>query len=363
MKVLLLSCFTGEGHNSAARAIMTELTRRGIAHQMKDPTSFHGPRAERFVSSCYNGMIRHVPRAFGVIYRLGDWYDRTGLPSPIYHANATYAGALYDFIRQEGFDRVICTHLYGMEAMTAIRQQLGGRIATYGVLTDYTPIPFLCETVLDGYCIPHEALREAMIARGAPADRLYATGIPVDPSFAQPISRQEARDRLHLPKDPSIFLVMSGGIGGGDVAGLCRQLLQAGSAKIAVLTGHNQVLRQKLSVLDPRILAIPFTREVALYMKAADVLLSKPGGLSSTEAVTAQVPLVHVGAIPGCETANVKFFSRMGMSLAARNAEQAATLAQYLLDTPQAAAQMRQCQAAMPRNAASQIVDLVTSCG
>ena len=84
MKVLLLSCFTGEGHNSAARAIQEELDARGIENKLMDPVLLHGRRAQRFVSSFYNNMIRTMPGTFGALYKVGAAYDATGITSPVY---------------------------------------------------------------------------------------------------------------------------------------------------------------------------------------------------------------------------------------------------------------------------------------
>ena len=121
MNVLILSCHTGDGHNSAALAIAEALTAQGAQWGLADPVAFKSERARRFVAGFYTGMVRKVPLAFGALYKVGRIYSNTGVTSPVYYANATYAGRLYDYIREQGFDAVISTHLYGMEAMTAVR--------------------------------------------------------------------------------------------------------------------------------------------------------------------------------------------------------------------------------------------------
>lgn len=166
MKVLILTCNTGEGHNHAAYAIAEELTDRGIPCEIADPVGFRGERAKKLVAGAYNGMIKKVPRAFNAVYRLGELYSDSNLPSPIYFANSLYAQKLKDYILESGFDRIVCTHLYAMEAMTAIGKKYGCHIPCFGVLTDYTCVPFFAENQMDGYFIPHEGLCRELVEKG-----------------------------------------------------------------------------------------------------------------------------------------------------------------------------------------------------
>ena len=165
MKVLILSCDTGEGHNSAAAAVAGALTQRGIESHVFDPLVLAGKYAERFVSGAYTAIMKKAPSAFNALYRAGDIYSSTGITSPVYHANARYAANLRAFIETNGYDRVVCTHLYPMETLTAIRKSGDFTVPCYGVLTDYTCIPFLAETDLDGYFIAHEDLRAELVER------------------------------------------------------------------------------------------------------------------------------------------------------------------------------------------------------
>ena len=365
MKVLIMSCSTGEGHNSAARAIKEEFDARGIENALKDPVSFGGKSAQHAVASGYNNIIRISPPVFGAIYKLGALYYSTGITSPIYAANASYSRALYDYVCEGGFDAIVSSHLYGMEATAAMRKRFGLNIPSYGVLTDYTVIPFFTEPELDGYFIPHEEIRPQMKAHGVPDEKVFATGIPVSRRFYSRIPMDEARAKLGISQERKMMLVMSGGVGGGNLPGLCDALAKAADAStdIYVMTGRNERMRNYLNDryrYDPRIRSVAFTREVNLYMNAANVLLSKPGGLSSTEAASANVPLIHINTIPGCETCNVQFFLEHGMALPAKNVSDAARLAVRLAGDDKAAEAMRQRQRdTIDPRAAESIVDIM----
>lgn len=365
MKLLILSCSTGEGHNSAANALVEAAQRKGCECTLADPLDFRGKKAAKIAANTYNGIIKNVPALFGAIYGAGALYSATKLTSPVYFANARYAEKLRAYIEEEGFDAVLCTHLFPMEAITALKKRTDFSVPTYGILTDYTCIPFLRETQLDGYFIPHEALRQELAEQGLPSERIHATGIPVSAGFADRAERATARQKLGMDADLPVVLIMSGGVGCGNLQALCDELLQQGGDPFAiyVLVGRNAALQQELEAAyesSERFRVIPFTREVALYMNASDVLISKPGGLSSTEAAVANIPLVHVLAFSGCETKNVSFFSEHGMSVRATAAKEAAAAALELLRDKERAQTMRKAQRDnIPQDAADRIIESV----
>ncbi len=363
MKILILSCDTGQGHNSAAHAVEEALKRRNIACAVVDPLTFGSKKTAGAVSATYSGMMKKTPALFGALYKAGGLYSATGLTSPVYYANAHYAQKLKEYIVAEAFTSVVCTHLFAMEAMTAIRKRLALHIPCYGVLTDYTCIPFFAETVLDGYLIPHDDLRAEM--KHIPPELIHATGIPVSHRFTEHLPAQEARVRLGLAPERPMILIMSGGVGCGNIVELCKMLLKkcGNDYQVCVLVGRNQKLRQQVEkhFKDAScIRTVPFTDQVNLYMNAANVMISKPGGLTSTEAAVANVPLIHLLAYAGCETKNVAFFSARGISVHASNAKQAAIAAKNIISAPSWAERMRaQQREYIYPDAAERVADLV----
>lgn len=367
MKVLLLSCFMGEGHNSAARAIEEALLRDGVACEIVDPVSFAGKKAQNCVSAAYNNMIKKVPKMFGAIYQIGRAYSATGITSPVYWANASYAQRLYGYIQEHGFDAVISTHLFGMEAMSGIRNKLNVKVPSYGVMTDYTSIPFFTETVLDGYFVPSIQVKDTLIRSGISEERVIVSGIPVSAKFREHLPKAAARERLGIPRNKKIYLIMTGGVGCENMRGLCDEILKSGKHDFTayVLVGRNENLKQLLDSrygADSRLQTVSFTKDVNLYMNAADVMISKPGGLSSTEAAVANVPLVHFRAIPGCETQNAIFFAKHGMSVCAQTEKEAVACLEKLAYDEEAAERMRSMQRqTINPEAAEDIVRYVTT--
>lgn len=337
--VLILSCGTGDGHNRAAQAIGEALEQRAIPHAFMNPIALYDQKAGKWVDASYNRMIQHRPEAFNVLYRVGRIYGSRGRTSPVYSAIAHCATRLSDYIAANEFSAVICTHLFAMEAMTAVRKSKACDLPCFGLLTDYTCIPFTEETRMDGYFTPHADLTEELVGRGIPRDEIHPTGIPVSRRFSEHPGKAAARQALRLPEDRPFLLVMGGGAGSGRMAQICRALLQyPGKWLAAVMTGRNQSLFQALSrqfSAEPAIRLVPYTDEVSLCMAAADVLVTKPGGLSSTEAAVTNLPLVHLLNYRACEKSNVEFFASRGMSLWARDEDGAASAAwRLLLDEP-----------------------------
>ena len=327
-KVLILSCNTGEGHNSAAKAIQADLTAKNIPCDLKDVLTFKSESASGRISRLYNTAIKKVPTLFGIAFTLGKWYDDLRLPSPIYTANAKYADKLYRYIVNNGYNRIVCTHLFAMQAMTAVRRKYHLSATCYGVMTDYVIHPFMKDSDLDGYFVPNETVKEQFMKKGFSEDKLFVTGIPVHPKFNQNISKFEAREELKLPQDKKVVLIMTGGAGCGKVIKLCKKLDKAfdEDKRFIILTGRNDKLKENIDCLfekNEKFQTVAFTPNVHLYLKAADCVLSKSGGLSSTEIAVANVPLIHLKAIPGLETANLKYFSKGGLSLRADTVKKA----------------------------------------
>lgn len=365
MKVLLLSCSTGEGHNHAALAVREALSARGHETQFLDEAKLVGEAGPLSFENALNVISTRVPAAFGAMYHAGEMYSATKLTSPVYLANMRHADRLGSFIAQNGYDAVVCSHLFPMETLTCLRRRERLAVRCYGVLTDYTCIPFFEETELDGYFLPHRDVRESCLRAGMPGKKLHATGMPVSGAFRTRTERKAARAALSLPQDRKLYLIMTGGIGCGDAVTLCDAVIRDNTPDIllCVLAGRNGELRDRLEEKyagDSRVLAVPFTDQVPLYMAAADVLLSKAGGISSSEAAVLNVPLVHTMAIPGVETINAGFFRDHGMSFFADGPASAARLADRLIYDRAAARRMLSAQRAGVRpDGAARIAALI----
>ena len=361
MNVLLLSCSTGEGHNHCAKAVRQALDAMGHHTDFFDMLHLFGEPGPISMESLLNRISTKTPNLFGLMYKAGERVSALGVTSPVYLVNTNYGRRLCDLINEKGYDAVVCSHLFPMETLTFIRKRYKIKARCYGILSDYTCIPFLAETDLDGYFLPHELVRRECELAGIPSDRLIVTGMPVAGEFRASMTKAEAREKLGIPAQAKVYLIMTGGIGCGDAMSLCDTLMELPDedAVIYVLAGRNRELLESITEkygTCKEIKAVSFTDQVNVYMRAADVLLSKAGGISSAEAAVANVPLVHTMMIPGVETQNASFFQRLGMSLVANTNEEAARFADRIVYDGKTGAKIMAAQRAnMPPDGAERI--------
>ena len=346
---------------------METLQLRGVDCRMLDALSFRKKKTSQMISGAYVKIAKNAPSVFGRMYQIGGVVSAHTRHSPVYWANTRYAKELLAYLEAEKIDAIVCSHLFPAEALTHLRRRGLISARCYGVATDYTCIPFWEELDLDLHFIPHASLGEEFITKGIPKEKLCSTGIPVSRSFLTDCPKEEARAHLGLAQGKRVFLVMTGSMGFGDVLSLPRTLLEVGGdeVQVVILTGHNEKLYRRLkeeygTFWGHQVLAVPYTKEVSLYMDASDVVMSKPGGLSSTEAAVKQVPLVHTAPIPGCETRNAAFFSQHQMSICAGSMKDAAQKAYRLAQDEEGQAQMRKAQGEwVNMQAADDICDII----
>ncbi len=319
MEVLILSCKTGGGHNTAAEAVKEELERRGHHTVFLDPYLLAGPSLDRTVGNAYVKLVQGCPKAFGTLYQMGEVVRRIPLQSPVYYANAKIAKKLGEYMAEHSFDCIVMTHLFPAEMITWLKRK-GYRLPPcVFIATDYTCIPFTEETDCDYYIIPSEELTEEFVRKGIEKEKIKPLGIPVRAAFQKKaVSRREAGRRK---KDTRYLLVAGGSIGAGSMERVLQKIKrrlrgQKDWVCIAVC-GNNYGLYKKLKKKygsDQQYIILGKTGCMERYMEICDLFLSKPGGLSSTEAAVLGVPLLHISPIPGCESRNLKFFAGRGMS-------------------------------------------------
>jgi processive 1,2-diacylglycerol beta-glucosyltransferase len=223
---------------------------------------------------------------------------------------------------------VVCTHAFPSGAMAEYKRSFADAPPVIAIVTDFAVHGFWVHQNIDRYVVANENLRDALTARGVARERISVTGIPVRPQFAPGSeSRAALRERLDLPADRNVALLMGGGLG---IAPLERMLsaLRSVQAPLAavVVAGRNSHIERRLmraaeGVTYP-VRALRFVENVYDYMHAADVLVTKPGGLSTAEALVAQVPMVLCKPLPGQEERNARVLVEAGAALRTRRIQE-----------------------------------------
>lgn len=343
MKFLILSTSTGQGHNSAAAALKESLESCGCEAAVMDVLKSGKKNVSDRVSGMYTSVTLHFPALFRFLYHLGEVVSSPRRRSPIYYLNALYAPELYQKIRAQKPDCIVCTHIFSAQAVTRVCERYGLKIPTAGVMTDYTWSPFWEETRLDAYIIPVPELTEEFASRGMPRGKLKPVCIPVRARYRRSGSKEEARRKLGFSEKP-LLVLMGGSMGYGRILALALALRDGfPGAQIAVLCGGNKKLIRKLKEVKG-IRSFEYTENVDVFMDAADVLLTKPGGLTSSEALAKRVPLVLTCPIPGCEEKNAALLHKLGAAAWAAGVPEAVREAKRLLENPADAEKMLRAQ-------------------
>lgn len=320
MEALIMSCGTGGGHNSAAKAILEEMHLRGHRATILNPYTLYSSKLADKIDRTYVSMVQNKPRLFGAVYSAGQIYRKLPCKSPVYYVNRRMVPILEQYLSCHHYDVIFMTHLYAAEIITNMKDGHLPIPKTIFIATDYVCIPFTEETECDAYVVPARELVSDYTALGIPKEKIYPFGIPTSRAFAKEKSKEEARKQLHLDPHKKYILIAGGSMGGGTIRDTMDTLIDGFSDRedvvLLIVCGTNQALYDALiSKQSEHVMVIGYTDGLAEYLHAADLFITKPGGLSSTEAAVCGIPIVHTAGIPGCESYNAEFFQAHGMSV------------------------------------------------
>lgn len=301
-----------------------------IETQTVDSYQYAASIFAKVVADGYIGMVKTVPQVYGYFY---DRVERaTHVPTMRRLVSRYTAGNLRKFVESYAPDLIVCTHAFPCGVMSEYKRQFDPTLPVVGIVTDFVVHPFWIYTNVDAYAVATPEMRAALLARGVREDRIVLSGIPVDPRFGAPRPNVDAlRARLGLPRDRPVVLMMGGGVGIGPLEEMMRALGTIETPiSAAVIVGRNLALERRVMSLAERtaypLRVFGFVENVFDYMHASDVLVSKPGGLTSSEALAARIPMVLVKPLPGQEERNTRFLVSREAAIRARGAEQIASV-------------------------------------
>ncbi len=364
MRIALLSCNTGEGHNSTAKAVREVLESRGVECDLVDTLSCLSPGISKMVSTGHVYLYKYAPKLWDVSYSAMEHKD----PNPNDRAMLNEllslgAEKLRRLLLDGRYDAAICSHVFAGMMVTKMRKHKPMDMPCYLVTTDYARYPYIQHCRLDGYFIPAKELTDDFLKAQLPPDKLIPSGIPVRQAFYAPGDREEARRMLNLPADGLVVLLMCGSMGVGPMQKIARELASRmpDSATIIAMCARNKKLFDSISQINsPKLVPLGFTDQVPVYMDAADMIVTKPGGLTSTEAGNKHLPMVFINAVGGCETPNFDFFLERGYAVGSSHTEEVLEQAVALANDPEKLQQMRKNLSEGFRiNSAAYIADVV----
>lgn len=363
MKVLILSCNTGEGHNSCAAALEEECRNQNIPCDTEDALRFISPEVSRFISNWHVRIYRHAPGLFRVGYRAAEDH-----PAQFHEGSALYryltqgAEKLCGFIAGSGYDTVICTHTFAALMVSEVVKTHLPNLKTCFIATDYTCSPSVKDSSLDRYFIPASSLSGDFLGGGVTSERLRACGIPVRQMFRSSVRKEDAKRAFGIPADHKHLVMMCGSMGCGPIMSIARRIGRdlPDDQDLTIVCGTNKQLYRRLQrrFYDAKNVHVrSYVKDMALLMDSADLYLTKPGGISVTEAASMRLPMVFIDAVAGCEEYNKDFFLRTGGAVTGQTPKEIARTSLRLLSDKDTLEKMGDAlDAAVPHNAAANIL-------
>lgn len=348
-KVLILSASAGAGHVRAAQALERAFQTAGAVDEVRhvDALQLTNKVFRALYSKAYIEMVDHAPEVLGWLY--------DALDSPWEKERRRLAWDKLNtrpFVRmleRERPDLVVCTHFLPAEMVSWMKAKERLACPNAIVVTDFdVHAMWLCHHY-EHYFVAMDETREHLIRLGIPAGKVTATGIPIDPVFAEPKDQQAMRAKLGLAPDRVTVLLSAGGFGVGPVEHIVTTLLELEHpAQVVAICGRNAELKERLDDLAAQrapggnlLHVVGYTTAMDEYMAASDVLVGKPGGLTTSEALAKGLLLVIVNPIPGQEERNSDHLLEQGAAIRCNNLPVLAYKLDRLLDDPERVARMR----------------------
>ncbi len=343
-RFLLFYITSRSGHHRACHAIEQTLARLDPKAQIVTVDAFQ--YTSRFVrwaiSRTYYSLIRHQPDVWEYLYDNPGVHRRIHYFRELLHRyQAAKLQRLLDTVRP---DAIACTQAYPCGVAADFKKHHGVQVPLVGVLTDYAPHLYWFHDTVDAYVVPSEQVKQRFLAQGAQASQVQVLGIPIDLRFLEPVDREATARQFGLDLRQPILLIMGGGGGFGQLREIVMNLdTLPFPCQLVVLAGTNRPLLNWLQAerFRHRMIPVGYTEAIPQLMSIATVLVTKPGGLTTSEALAKQLPLVMVNPIPGQEAYNARFLLSQGAAVQASSSETVRQTVRDLLEDPAQLAALR----------------------
>jgi processive 1,2-diacylglycerol beta-glucosyltransferase len=356
--ILVLHASVGAGHKRAAEAVAKALALEAPDARVAvvDAMDLARPAFKKVYGSGYLRLVEKAPALFGLLFEMTDRPARDGAFGERLRRAVQRWGAaeLVRLLEGGGWDAIVHTHFLAPELACALRR--AGRLDApqLAAVTDLDAHRLWAQPGIDRFCVAGPLAAASLRRHGVPAGDIHETGIPVDPAFSVPADREDARRAFGLSGDRPVVVQASGGHGVGPVESVLRGLLAASvPAEFVVVCGRNEEAKRRLKRLRApsrhRVKVLGYTDRMRELMAAADLLVTKPGGLTVSEALSCGLPMALIRPIPGQEERNAVSLAEAGAAARAESPAALAGLVEGILGAPGRLAEMRRRARALGR--------------
>ncbi len=355
IRILILSATFGGGHWSAAMALRDYLRSRHADRVTVEVIDFFEeftPSLNVLAKFAYQQSVQFFPVAYGTFFELSN-----KLPTnPVVHELKIMGLArAASFIDEWAPDAVISTFPVAGGVVADIKTARPVLSAT--VITDFGAHRTWLHPATDLYFAACDEVREDLVVRGIPWDRIVVSGIPIRESFTESVSAEEVRREHGLAERFTALLAPIGG-SASDAAALASRMAASG-IQVAAVCGRHERLRKRMESVAARqdlVKVFGYVDGMHSMMRAADVLVGKAGGLTVSEALAMRLPLLIFNPVPGQEVYNVDFLVNYGAGMWCRDEDDVVEKVRFLSTHPGRLAQMADNAGALGKSGAVQVV-------
>jgi len=364
-RVLLMYISRVSGHHQATVAIQRALHQ--LSHEVEAPAingfGYAYPRLEKIINRAYMGIIKRSPKIWDYLYDNPKVFKRS--QSIKKFLNKSSHKKIEKLLKRYHPDTVVCTQAFPCGMVADYKVTHGVDIKIIGVLTDYAPHSYWINEGVDYYVVPSADSKERFIKKGVDPDKIKVYGIPIRPKFAEQLDKLPIAVKLGLDLNTPTVLLMGGGQGLGPIQEAVKSLLCIDKdLQMIVITGINKKLSRWLDKIEPiagkKLVHYEYVNNVDELMEVASLIVTKPGGMTTTECLAKGLPMVIVNPLPGQEMRNTDFLLEKGIAIRIDDTADIGEEIRILLDSPEKLNAMRQAAFANARpHAALDIARLI----
>jgi processive 1,2-diacylglycerol beta-glucosyltransferase len=322
-KILILYASAGAGHKQAARALkaVADETSKLIAHDI-DILDYTPPYFKRFYAGSYLEIVKRIPELWGYLYDRSYKYKKPTLSAHLHQVMGNiHVSRLLKFIKEFKPDALVFTHFLGWGALSSLRGLKILNIPFYCVVTDFAVHSFWINSHIDKYYVATEGEKRVLKRHDFKDSQIKITGIPVNPEFSKPFIRGRLRRKLKLnPPLPTVLMIS----GRYNMEGLEHLLVSFKDVKqkiqLIILTGNNKLLMHRLSNIaktlgHTNVKIYGMVENMHEFMAASDIVVTKPGGLTTSEVLASKTLMAIIDPIPGQEQRNSDYLLESGVAI------------------------------------------------
>ncbi len=312
-RVVILTASTGYGHNQVALSMKNELEAKGCRVWVIEPFKEVSRSLNILLSDGYRLLATKMPKVYGKMYHISN-KRFFGKPVDVF-SSKVIENKLEEIVNEFEPDLVISTHPFIVKAMCKLKRKNIYTKPFVSVVTDYMPHKSYLSPIVDAYIVGSKYTKDKLVERKIECEKIFAFGIPINRAF------KEFKNSIQKESAFTILL-MGGSMGMNGIKKAFKELLNIQKPlKIIVVCGNNENLKKtleerlQLNNTNAEVLILGFTDKIAEYMDSADLIITKPGGLTVTEAFAKNLPMVIPFFIPGQEEENAEMLTDIGAAV------------------------------------------------